>query len=132
MNSFAHYSFGAVYAWMVDNIGGIRRVAPAYEKILIAPQPDGRLRSAAVSYRSPHGLIATDWKYRGDTFLLNVTIPPNTTATVALPARSAAAITESGRPLDKADSVKLLGVEGSKAYLAIGSGQYAFAAKQGK
>ncbi len=24
MNSFAHYSFGAVYQWMVENIGGIR------------------------------------------------------------------------------------------------------------
>jgi len=25
MNSFAHYSFGAVYQWMVENIGGIQR-----------------------------------------------------------------------------------------------------------
>jgi alpha-L-rhamnosidase len=27
MNSFAHYSFGAVYQWMVENIGGIRNDA---------------------------------------------------------------------------------------------------------
>ena len=31
MNSFAHYSFGAVYQWMVENIGGIRSAAPSYK-----------------------------------------------------------------------------------------------------
>src|SRR5271157_3100730 len=94
MNSFAHYSFGAVYQWMVDNIGGIRRSAPGYKELFIAPQFDEKLTSAAVSYRSLHGLIATDWKYRGDTLLLDVTIPANTTAIVAIPARDVTDITE--------------------------------------
>ena len=39
MNSFAHYSFGAVYQWMVENIGGITSDGPAYKRIVIAPQP---------------------------------------------------------------------------------------------
>ena len=42
MNSFAHYSFGAVYQWMVENIGGIHSDGPAYKKIVIAPQPDDK------------------------------------------------------------------------------------------
>ena len=62
MNSFAHYSFGAVYQWMVENIGGIGSAAPAYKEILIAPQPDPQLTSASVTYRSIRGLIATEWK----------------------------------------------------------------------
>ena len=33
MNSFAHYSFGAVYQWMVQNIGGIRRDTPGYQQL---------------------------------------------------------------------------------------------------
>ena len=41
MNSFAHYSFGAVYQWMVENVAGIRNDAPAYKKIVIAPTPGG-------------------------------------------------------------------------------------------
>ena len=36
MNSFAHYSFGAVFQWMMDNIAGIRRAAPAFKQIVIA------------------------------------------------------------------------------------------------
>ena len=46
MNSFAHYSFGAVYQWMVENIGGIKSDGPAYKHIVIEPQPGGRLTHA--------------------------------------------------------------------------------------
>ena len=31
MNSFAHYSFGAVYQWMVENIGGIKSDGPGLQ-----------------------------------------------------------------------------------------------------
>ncbi|MGO8930628.1 MAG: family 78 glycoside hydrolase catalytic domain [Limisphaerales bacterium] len=96
MNSFAHYSFGAVYQWMVENIGGIRSAAPSYKEIRITPQPDDKLRSAAVAYRGIRGLIATDWREKDGKLLFDVTIPANTTAQVALPAQSAADITESG------------------------------------
>ena len=41
MNSFAHYSFGAVYQWIVENIGGIRSEVPSYKHIIIAPVPGG-------------------------------------------------------------------------------------------
>ena len=43
MNSFAHYSFGAVYQWMVENIGGIKSDGPAYKHITIAPKLDPNL-----------------------------------------------------------------------------------------
>jgi alpha-L-rhamnosidase len=129
MNSFAHYSFGAVYQWMVDNIGGILRSAPAYKEILIAPQMDEKLAFASVAYQSVRGRIATDWKRNGNKLLLNVAIPANTTALVAIPARSAADITESGCPLDKAPGVKFVRLDGSNALLAVGSGNYAFTAK---
>ena len=127
MNSFAHYSFGAVYQWMVENIGGIRSAAPSYKQILIAPQLDDKLTSASVAYRSIHGLIATDWKAKDGKLLFNVTIPANTTAQVVLPAASADAVTESGHALDKAAGVSFQRVEGQTVILSVGSGHYAFA-----
>src|SRR6185312_110472 len=61
MNSFAHYSFGAVYQWMVENIGGIRSSDDsAYAHILIAPHPGGTITWARTSYNSVHGAMATD------------------------------------------------------------------------
>ena len=68
MNSFAHYAFGAVYRWMVENIGGIRNDGPAYKRILIAPQPGGGLTWAKVGYRSIQGQIESDWKLEGGRF----------------------------------------------------------------
>lgn len=85
MNSFAHYSFGAVYQWMVENIGGIHTSGPGYKHLVIAPIPDGKIKSASTSYNSMHGLISTDWRIENHKLKLDVTIPPNTTATVMLP-----------------------------------------------
>ncbi len=132
MNSFAHYSFGAVYQWMVENIGGIRSAAPAYKEILIAPQFDPRLKSAAVSYCSIRGLIATDWQEKDGKLLFNVTIPANTTAQVVLPVNAVTDITESGQPLDRAAGVQFLRQEGPNIILAIGSGHYAFTLAQAR
>jgi alpha-L-rhamnosidase len=130
MNSFAHYSFGAVYQWMVDYLGGILRAAPGYKEMLIAPQLDERLSYANVSYRSIHGLIATAWKWQGNKLLFDVTVPANTTAVVAIPAHAAADITEGGHQLAKAEGVKFLRMDGSNALLSVGSGKYAFAVTQ--
>jgi alpha-L-rhamnosidase len=127
MNSFAHYSFGAVYQWMVENIGGIRSAAPSYKELLIAPQLDDKLASAAVAYRGIRGLIATDWQRKGGKLFFNVTIPANTTAQVVLPAKSVAAVTESGHPLAQAPGVQVLRLEGPNVVLSVGSGHYAFA-----
>lgn len=129
MNSFAHYSFGAVYQWMVENIGGIRSAAPAYEHIVIAPQLDDKLTFADVTYRSVRGPIESHWKKQGGGLTLNVTIPANTVATVSLPASDAASIEESGRPLARAEGVRFLRMEGGRALLAVESGNYRFAVK---
>ena len=56
-----------------------------------------------------------------------MTIPANTTAQVALPAKSAADITESGHPLDQAPGVQFLRLDGPNVILSVGSGHYAFA-----
>jgi alpha-L-rhamnosidase len=130
MNSFAHYSFGAVYQWMVDYLGGILRAAPGYKQILIAPQLDEQLSFANVSYHSIHGVIATAWKWQGNKLLVDVMIPANTTAMVAIPARAASDVTEGGHHLSKAEGVKFLRMDGSNALLSVGSGRYAFAVTQ--
>ena len=127
MNSFAHYSFGAVYQWMVENIGGIRSEGPGYKKIVIAPQLDSRLTWAETAYDSIRGRIESRWERQKGQLQVTVTIPANTTATVQLPAPSATDITEGGRPLAEADGVKFLRHEGNCAYLAVSPGTYRFA-----
>ena len=72
-----------------------RPAGPGFKKIIINPQPVGDLTWVKASYDSIRGKIVSDWKRDGGKFTLNVTIPPNTTATVLVPAKSAEAVTES-------------------------------------
>ena len=126
MNSFAHYSFGAVYQWMVENIGGIRSDGPAYKRIIIRPQPGGDLTWADVRYTSIRGEIVSRWELKDGRFTLKVTIPPNTTGTVYVPAKSAAAVTCDDKELTATPQVKVLRQDGDRAILAIESGTYEF------
>jgi alpha-L-rhamnosidase len=57
---------------------------------------------------------------------MEVTIPANTTATLSVPAKDAAAVAESGRPANAAEGVKFLGMEDATAVYAVGSGTYRF------
>lgn len=147
MNSFAHYSFGAVGEWMFKTIGGIDTDGPAYKKIIIRPRPDGRLSWAKTGYDSIRGEIATAWKIRKATekggwdlsrhpllggrraitqLTLDVTVPANTTATVYVPTADAAGITEGGRPAMESPCVQFVGTDGDNAMFEVGSGSYTF------
>jgi len=127
MNSFAHYSFGAVYQWMVENIGGIRSNGPGYRNITIAPQPDGRITWARVGYNSIRGPIQSQWKTEGLTLSLDVTIPANTTARVVIPTADPGDVTESGRAVRDAEGVEGVSVEHGRVIVTVGSGVYHFA-----
>jgi alpha-L-rhamnosidase len=127
MNSFAHYSFGAVYQWMVENLGGIRTDGPAYKHIVIAPVFDEKLGHARVTYHSVHGEIESEWERKPSGLKLRVVVPPNTTARVCLPAASVDSVTESGKPLANAPGVASAKLDGNRLWVEIGSGEYNFA-----
>ncbi len=121
MNSFAHYSFGAVYQWMVETIGGIRCDAPAYARILIAPQPGGTITSANVSYNSASGPITTAWNIRQGRMSLAVKIPPGTSAHIRLPG-VAGPVLESGKPAAEQPGL----TENAGGAFTAESGEYIF------
>jgi len=135
MNSFAHYSFGAVCEWMINDLAGIQSDGPGYEKIILHPHPPAPgsnhdhtpINWVKAHYDSIHGPIESNWKRTRGKFELEIKIPANTTATVYLPAGNADQITEGGKPLAKVTGVTLLRMEGDRAVLAVVSGNYRFA-----
>lgn len=73
MNSFNHYSFGAVMEWMYRYMVGIQSFGFAFDRVLFTPKPDmradneipegqERITFARGSYNSKNGLIASEWK----------------------------------------------------------------------
>ena len=63
MNSFNHYSFGAVYEWMTAYQLGICAdpAQPGYQHFILQPTAGGSFRYAKGSFESPYGTIASGW-----------------------------------------------------------------------
>ena len=132
MNSFNHYSFGAVGEYLFGMVGGIQAEAPGYKAIRIQPVVGDGLTWARATYRSIHGEILSAWKRQDNQLTFEVTIPPNTTAVVYVPVGRGEPITESGKPVASADGVTLLKRDDAGAVYQVGSGQYHFAGPLGR
>ena len=126
MNSLNHYSFGAVGEYLYGMIGGIQPDAPGYQRIRIQPVIGNGMQSATTRYDSIHGKIVTQWKVNGKSLDLDVTIPANTHARVVMPALSGIIVTESGKPIQKAECVKAMLPVENTFNCAVGSGTYHF------
>ena len=124
MNSFNHYAFGSVGEYLYSDVGGINPASPGYTTIRIQPVTGPGLTWASTSYNSTRGLISTAWTNTGDSFNLDVVIPPNTTAQIYVPTTNATAITESGLPAMSSPGVNYVGISNSSAVYAVGSGHY--------
>jgi alpha-L-rhamnosidase len=89
MNSFNHYAYGAVLAWVFRHAAGIApdRSTPGFRKLHLAPRPDRRLGWIKAEYRSAAGLVKSAWRYEGDEWVWDFTVPEGATASVTLPGR---------------------------------------------
>ena len=131
MNSFNHYAYGAVGAWMYAVVGGIDLdpQQPGYKHIIMRPQPGGGLTSAKTSLRSLYGWIRSEWTLENNNFDWRIKIPTNTTARIYVPAADVASITESGQPTEKAHGVTFVRAENSFVVFDVESGSYAFSSQ---
>ena len=98
MNSFNHYAYGAVLAWIYRTAAGIASdpKAPGFRNIVMKPIPDRRLGFVKAEYRSAAGLIKSAWTYDGDTWIWDFTVPEGATASVTLPGETCARTYRSG------------------------------------
>jgi alpha-L-rhamnosidase len=119
---------GDLVTWFYENLAGIRPdpARPAFKHIIMRPTPVGDLTFVRASHKSPYGKIVSDWKRDAVRFTWNLTVPANTGATVFVPAKESASVTESGKPADQAPGVKYLRVEADAAVFEVGSGSYHF------
>ncbi|PYM97450.1 MAG: alpha-L-rhamnosidase, partial [Candidatus Rokuibacteriota bacterium] len=128
MNSFNHYAYGAVGAWLYNTVAGIEidPERPGYKHVLIQPQPGGGLTHVRASLNTLYGTVASAWQLGDRQFTLDVTIPPNASATASLPGAILERVTESGTPLGKAAGISSIRQGGDTVIVEIGSGHYRF------
>ena len=77
MNSFNHYAYGCVGAWLYETVCGIKvdENNPGFERLIICPVPDKRLEWARASLDTAYGTIVSGWFYEGDEIVYEFEIP---------------------------------------------------------
>ena len=127
MNSFNHYALGAVCGFMFRRIAGIAPLAPGFRRIGVSTLLDPRVKHVGAEYDSVLGRISTDWRQRdGGRLDLDLTIPPNATATVHIPTTPGLQLKEGRRDVTRVPGIRRVRHADREAVLEVASGEYAF------
>jgi alpha-L-rhamnosidase len=133
MNSFNHFSLGAIYEWMMGYQLGIifDEGKPGYKHFILQPQMSGKMTYAKGTFESPYGEISSGWsRTEGklwDTYTAKV--PANTTADLYLPINTEAEVSL----CEGISFVKNTCHQGIETlHFALTSGVYMFKKEKGK
>ncbi len=130
-SSHSHAMYGSVIRWFFQALAGIYpdEKQPGFKNIIIKPSLCGDLTFATADYNSIYGKIVSNWKLVDGDLHLNVEIPVNTTATIYVPSKNPAEITEGGRVVKNLSDIEFVKTENNRAVFKIGSGRYSFVSK---
>ncbi|GHO72798.1 alpha-L-rhamnosidase [Ktedonobacter sp. SOSP1-85] len=129
MNSFNHYSFGSVGEWLYRYAAGIETQEmpePAFKQSILRPFPDPSLQRLRAVYDSIHGRIVSAWAYEESTFTWQIELPPNTTATVYVPAAPGALINDQEPQALREEGLTFVRREENAAVYTAQAGHYQF------
>ncbi|WP_430377352.1 family 78 glycoside hydrolase catalytic domain [Streptomyces sp. B1-3] len=128
MNSFNHYSYGAIMEWMYESMAGIAKdpAHPGFKHFFLRPHfdPTGRITRVSGSHLSPYGEIVSEWAVRDSRFTHRIAVPANSTATLRIPTADPDSVCEGRTPLSRVRGVEHLGFEGGVASYELPSGRY--------
>jgi len=126
-----HSCFPYIGGWFYRGLAGIRwdSEAPGFKHVILRPALVKSVNWVKCSYESPYGEIVSDWKHENDLFTWNIKVPPNTTATVYVPARHIDDVTENSKNILKVPGINFVKMENDRAVLEVGSGFYGFVSK---
>jgi alpha-L-rhamnosidase len=134
MNSFNHYSFGAIGSWMINYSLGIQRDPeyPGFQQFILNPNPDpdGVMTWAKGHYDSYYGRIESSWRIESEKVVYEFVIPANTTARIAFEASAIDKVSSEGKTLNQIFEIKTVDMNGGKVQFTLPSGRYQFEVKK--
>jgi hypothetical protein len=122
-----NHAWGAAPANIIPRwLMGVRPLAPGHERILVQPQP-GALAWAQLELPTIRGPVFTRFESAPERFSLEVRLPANTSARVALPRRGRrdVVVRMDGRPVRARNEGELLTID------SVGAGRHLFEVRCG-
>ena len=131
MNSYNHYAFGSVAAFLHERVCGLRPLEPGYRVAEVAPKPGGTLTHASYRYNSIVGPWLSAWRVSGPGYAYHITVPPGATARCRLPLGAASGLVEDGVRLEEVTGVSNPRRPSDAIAFELASGEYRFQPAQG-
>lgn len=124
-----HSCFPYIGGWFYKGLAGIQvdQDNPGFKNIILRPGIVNSVNWVNCSYHSHYGKIVSNWKTEGDLFKWQVTIPPNSTATVFIPGKN---IKQDGKKAAKSKHITFLRIEENFRVFKVESGNYFFTSIQ--
>ena len=71
-DSLNHYAYGAICGWL---FGGVCGIVLENGRLRVAPKPHPSLGFAKAEWRSPAGVIKSEWTYEANALRFHITVP---------------------------------------------------------
>jgi alpha-L-rhamnosidase len=126
--SHNHPMFGGGLVWLYRNLAGMQADPwePGYRHIIFRPQVVKELEHVTYINITPYGEGGITWRNEEGAFLMDITVPVSSYATVHVPAQDLSRITEGGVAMDQAKGVTFKEMKDGYALFEVGSGSYQF------
>jgi len=134
--SHIHSCFTSPDNWLYQGLAGIKAdpAAPGFRNVIIKPampalsgvEGVGDVTWVKAHHDGPYGRIVSNWTREDGKVTLHVEVPPNSTATVHVPGRDPARVTEGGKPPGQAEGVRFIRRDGGRLLFGVQSGSYDF------
>ena len=86
--SHNHPMFGSGLSWFYRDLAGLRPVMPGFKSFVIKPVTPEGLDWVEYSHDTTYGEVKVRWERKGESFILDCTVPVGTTATIYVPSDS--------------------------------------------
>ena len=123
-----HPMFGGGLVWLYRKLAGMNadEENPGYRHIIFRPQPAGDVSRVSYSNLTPFGESRISWRRESSKFILNISVPSGSRATIYVPSNGRGSVLENGGKIKKNSAVKFLRMEDGYAVFNSGSGNYNF------
>ena len=130
-NSLCHSSYLYVGTWFIEGLAGIKTDLdrPGFQHFILKPGviDDPSMKWVKAHHDGLYGRITSNWAIDADRVLmLDVTVPPNTTATLYLPTADDKTITEGETELAQVKGLEYQRAEDGCAVIELTPGRYSF------